>query len=528
MEDTENSTNLENAYKPELPAADGAGKNSKRNKLALSVIAFILLALCAFALFIFLSPKHPIDVVASAVVKTADMYENERAKAFLKKASEGGSFEFRIHPTEILKSYAVMLDADAVIKLYTDKTLGKSVCTVEAGIDGNTAASAYLYFNNNFLILASEEFLGGNVYGIDIANLEENLPGSVFADNSGSDYALYKADFESLLDAVKNYSRASADAINVMGLYEKLYRTALEAFKDNIATEMTKINDGETGKATLVTVTVNNENFYASIEQFLRAVSEDEELREQLYYLFDLGSSYYVYSPYEEPESPRDRFESFFTDDFEKNLLDLKASICEETEAFEAVIKFYIKSGYINRLTADIISDGEKTSQMEYTSKGSKGKITEATFSYKDDYRTDLISYAYQNSDTAQNVSLKILSDDYEVLNILYSYVKADKSYVCTADFYDSEVMFKFTGSFEFAEEAMRLTLDEIYYYDGYEQVTLEPDASFTVNKKDRMPAFPESFKDVITMSEEELDAAIYEIQTSVQEFAFKIIQMLG
>lgn len=169
-------------------------------------------------------------------------------------------------------------------------------------VDGENTVDLTGYFSAKALVLVSA--LLDAPYGIEYAKLAENLPDSVFAPDSGSQFALDQEDYDQLLELVSGAAAMGADAaelpdesgVDISGLTDSVtalmpaLTTAIQAASQNMTMQTTtgkvSINGAEVNVQT-VKVQYGTAAVAALFDSLLATAKDDEAVQNALIGLID-------------------------------------------------------------------------------------------------------------------------------------------------------------------------------------------------------------------------------------------------
>ena len=170
-------------------------------------------------------------------------------------------------------------------------------------VDGENTVDLTGYFSAKALVLVST--LLDAPYGIEYAKLAENLPDSVFAPDSGSQFALDQEDYDQLLELVSGAAAMGADAaelpdvsgVDISGLTDAIV-ALVPAFSQGIeAASKNMTMESSTGKLTIngtevnvqtVKVQYGTASVIALYDAVLSAAKDDEAAQNAIATLIDL------------------------------------------------------------------------------------------------------------------------------------------------------------------------------------------------------------------------------------------------
>ena len=169
-------------------------------------------------------------------------------------------------------------------------------------VDGENTVDLTGYFSAKALVLVSA--LLDAPYGIEYAKLAENLPDSVFAPDSGSQFALDQEDYDQLLELVSGAAAMGADAaelpdvsgMDISGLTDSVtalmpaLTTAIQAASQNMTMQTTtgkvSINGAEVNVQT-VKVQYGTAAVAALVDSLLATAKDDEAVQNAMIALID-------------------------------------------------------------------------------------------------------------------------------------------------------------------------------------------------------------------------------------------------
>lgn len=170
-------------------------------------------------------------------------------------------------------------------------------------VDGENTIDLTGYFSAKALVLVSA--LLDAPYGIEYAKLAENLPDSVFAPDSGSQFALDQEDYDQLLELVSGAAAMGADAaelpdvsgVDISGLTDAIV-ALVPAFSQGIEVASKNMTmESSTGKLTIngtevnvqtVKVQYGTASVIALYDAVLSAAKDDEAAQNAIATLIDL------------------------------------------------------------------------------------------------------------------------------------------------------------------------------------------------------------------------------------------------
>lgn len=466
----------------------------------------------------FATPTEKVEKsIKNAVVNIVKTDEFKMAD----KVFNGGSVEVLFDVEKFLDIMGgASMDIDVGAKMYFD--FSKQQMAVEGNVkmEGNELADASLFFTKDAVAAFSDVLLGGDGYGVDFTDLENNLSDSwlgsqmydylgIDADEVNEALGLLKTNMDYSKDLQKNY----------IAVCEIVLDCALDAVQDNaeISTGKDSMTFGETTVSTdEITLTMDDEALVAFMEDFLTSLRESKKIEKHLDKIESTMED--MSALIGEDEEFEGLYESFIEslDDALDNIDDIEDSV----EGFELEVVFDLSKGLKKELLGVELSckmDGEKV-KAEFACGPTWSKIEEARFEVDSGYSSVEAVYVVDTDDKNNyNAKLEVGADDYTVLEANISWDKKSGDFTLNADV-DGE---------EFTVDAI-LLVDEssISISPQYiETPDIEQDVSFIqviINTSEVMPEMGE-FKDVLTMSEEEIaelgESVGSTVMTLIEEF---------
>lgn len=183
-------------------------------------------------------------------------------------------------------------------KLAVDFANSLAAIALQMEADG-TALDLSLF--GSMTAYALQSSLLDQVYGVDRTKIEENLPKSVFAPDSGSAYALDEESYAALMEALTAskaaYTEAPEDIGAATALAEKYGSIIVEAISGKLKNEagFETITIGtEEVRAMVTSVTLDTDAICGIVESILSEAAQDEELKALAAAYFDQRGVYEV------------------------------------------------------------------------------------------------------------------------------------------------------------------------------------------------------------------------------------------
>lgn len=501
-----------NDRRPVKPARFG-----KTLIVACIVIAVAALAVtAAVAAFVVASPAA---LLVQGAKNSAQALEENPVIQLMADVVDGGSAELELELDELLDMILdfgdLGLNGSVSLKLYNDVADQKTAAVAKVDIGEKEFADASIMLSGYDLIVTSASLLEGNAYGIDLEHAEEYFPTSVF----GPDGYLALG-----IDSIEG----TAEYINNRAILKKKAEALAEEFSAVLLTslrkhaEMTKgsgelLFSGENTRVSVVTITLDREDFLAVVADMITYLREDEQARElfeayadeaelkmkadyvsdRAYYEMNYGlTSYEEYRSY------------FYGDTFDP--VDEVYAVLDEVEAeletfdeFDKVTaQFYITKLRKELVGADLCIEAEEDlSTFELRAGPAMKDLREISLHMTGAYDDVTVLYEVEVNDKTEYVAcLSVRDDDFEVLSCEIEWDRQDG---------DFEIALVENGGRYFVESTLEVS-EEGAVFDlntiGRNSVMLELDAVLTLKTDDKMPEIPQKYVDIMKLTNEDLE----------------------
>ena len=365
---------------------------------------------------------------------------------------------------------------------------------------GDFHASGDIYLSNELIYIKEDHILGG-AYGITPKELSADLRSSIFAPDSGSEYAIPD---EEVFDAITETSdSADLDAMkkDAEKLLKKYIKQAWKIICDDAEfdSETTDVRlNGEKKTVRVVTIDVDADAMASMLRDAYDFLKNDGDVVKFIETYQSSFSSFAgeLYNT-EEYGSMAEAFEALI-DDIGDDLDEL----CEELhDSGEERITIEIATP---KLTADLLKltvkvDDDVFATLDFGEKGLK-----KTDKISVEVEETKIAYEITQNDKKQfDAALKIDGEKPASISIN----KADHSYKLKCDTYTV------SGSIETKRKSTTITVDKITdsWYSSYEnkqkESTYETDIKIVINEKDKIPAAPKTYRKISEISDHDVEA---------------------
>lgn len=400
----------------------------------------------------------------------------------------------------------VYLDA----KLAVDFANNLAAMAWQMETDG-TALDFALFGSMTAYVLQSS--LLDQVYGVDRTKIEENLPKSVFAPDSGSAYALdeesYAALMEALITSKVAYAEAPEDTGDATALAEKYGSILVEAIsgklKNEAGFETITIGSQEI-RAMVTSVTLDTDAICGIAESILSEAAQDEELKALAAAYFDQTGVYEVTGMTGE-EMAAEMWENM--DAYTQEIV---ASIQEAAVSLSG--KMYMKGVSPVAVALEVtVQDDPLSIQLTLGEEPLKSGEVSLVVTAGD---VEMVRMAYEvveNTEETYAARFSFSEGETDVLQFALAWDKIASAYVISTAV--DGVPMSLSGTVTQEEDAIIITLDAINGVDmGEISLTLREEETVEI------PAFTE----ILTLTEEQAGTfvegimAIYDILYGAEE----------
>ena len=443
--------------------------------------------------------NSPSYVAANALTSFVDDLLDRDEIAPIYSAVTGGSIEASV--SNVTSYGDDVFDGKASGKIYFAKN--KIMLTeLNINIDDFEIKNGEIYMSED-VIYVSEDKIVGDAYGVKLSELADNLADSIFAADSGSDYAMDKEIYEKLMDALE-----STDNKKLTDDAEKLIKTLVkDLFKivlDNAEIESESASTRIGGKKTdvrMVTITIDDEAVEGiikdaydylleskDIEKFLE--KHEDALAPLLAEVYDdekydsLSEAYY--GMLEEAEDDVEDMCDSISDGFEDITLEIATP-----KLTTKLLKLELKVGKESIFTLDCGKDGIKDSDKVTLQVGDDIKVT----------------YEVKESDSKSYQSCLSVDQYGDVMQYTINIDKQKETYKVTVGEKGDDESYVITGDFITKGDATTITIGKLACEeDGESEEIFSSDITITIEKSDKMPSPIKDFKTIADIKEDDIE----------------------
>lgn len=472
-------------------------KPGKKGKLGIvfSVIGVAAIACIAVAVLFLTGKKSPAKTVVEAFVNTTDAIGDKSEYAsFLSDYLT--SDKLGISVTGGMKDYGV----DISCNFATD---GKNASlTADATMSG-FKLDAKLYGSENELVVTSNSLVDGKLYGINLNEITENLPNSIFASDSDSDYALDAEEEQQIMDYINQSKKMEGFMADIKSdeISKTVKAAIIKAFEDNLKFNKTKKDvevDGSSVSATVIECSFDQ----TTIANIVKSVCDQVKDEEQIEALFT------TLSQLDESITSEDTF----------------ASIMEAVEDPEVSYKGTLSVALNSKdqmMTADITLNGENGAvQFEFIFGKDPEKSNHVSGKIIDESST--MSYEYTVSEDTNEkyhaeykISTVLDAIDYTneiVAAVDYNRVSGEADVTLSQD---DNIICGFKGNVSLSKDQLTIKPQEFTYSEGTISLS-DYDITVVLDKAAKVERYTGDYADILDMSSEDFDALIQELGTSL------------
>lgn len=375
--------------------------------------------------------------------------------------------------------------------------------------DGQVLAQRGLFYNGSAIAIQDTNLLE-DTYGIDLSQAAVNLPGSVFAPDSGSVLALDQQLYNALLptEAADNAKESDGNviisqdendslgiiggadgptAIFVTGDTGKLLSTLLKSVSTKTAPGELILDSG-TIKTTETTITLDAKGMAKLAGTVLEQIERDPQAKAALEELLS--------------NLPRDTQQTDLFTDLDKTVSSLEDALTQAGAGFAASIARDRKTKELLSVSASLACDGE-TLDFQAVLPESRCSLVRST---ADGQASTANLKVEENTDDAFALRFHTTQNDEESSSIHFLWDKKAGTYVLTIK--NGDETDELTGRLQPSENTLVITADAA---NGQ---ALE-DCSLTLRRDD--PAQMPQFQDILTMSEDSILQILHNVIQAVQ-----------
>lgn len=373
-------------------------------------------------------------------------------------------------------------------EMYVSEKDGKAAQTYKLTGTEGTSAEVYLYTGRDGFKIGTSGNSGRHIYDVTMDGFAEKLAASIFAPESGSDYAMAQDEYDALVKYMEEISAAADDSSKSADKLSAIFEDYTEAHPP-VTEEKTETDiGGETVSANTVTYSYSKEDIVLIADQLIDV------------YLNDYADE--------------NEFEYYTKDEVKEQIM----SVFDEMDGCELKIVHCINAKTHVLMTTDIdvlITVGDEA--MGISADAFYGADPEN--SIKQTYSAGISSgdEVYEiKADVirVENGSSMVitLSDNGEESELAsFAFNRYGENYTITMDIPDEEISCKAEGTVKTDKKSFEITLDRISAVSGSAEVSYLPKGVVRVEKGGAMPEL-DAEKEFLDITEKELDTLLENI----------------
>lgn len=383
---------------------------------------------------------------------------------------------------------------------YANEKDAKTAQTYALTGSKGTTAEFYIFAGENGMKVGTSGNSGRHIYDVTFEGLAEKLAASIFAPDSGTEYALSQSDYDVLLGYAEDITAAiggNEEQNKYVEIIDACIAEKPPVVEEKIDTDI----GGVTANANIITYNIPKESLYALFEKYVDLMLEDYEISEEM-------AEYYS------------------KEDMKKEYM----SMLDTFEEYSLKITYYINSKTHVLMKSDIIFNG--------ISEGEAGEIYIKAL-YGDDPANAMnqkfnigmtsaemaadveFDIAYGENTTEINITAVIDEETTEVAKITSS--KDGENYNITLYVPMAEMTGTVDGTIKTEKDSFTLTVDKLALVEGAGEVSYMPKGVISVSKGGAIPEL-EAEKEFLDITVDEMDALAENVENDVtavlEEFA--------
>ena len=468
----------------------------KANKKRIIGAAITLFVVLVISIGVLIYINTPAVVAARAVSKFANDLVDRNEFSAISQTLTNGSIEASLSSITV-DDNEVFEDASVSGKMYfaTDAFMLENFL-----ININDfKLSGDVYLSSDLVYIQEDEILDG-AYGIEKDSFADDLRGSIFAYNSGSDYEIFDDEglYNALLQAYDDPQDEAMmkDAEKIVKNYTKEFYKIVCKYADfESKNDQVKI-DGKKQNVRVITITIDEKAVAAIYEEMIEFIVNDDSI---IKFIEKYDSQFALVEYQYGIESIVSWYEDML-DTLDDNIDEMCDMI--ESADFEIEIEMVTPRASVKILQLTMSANNEKMFTLDVGSKGIKktDKITLSSGNNK------IVYEIKDNSNKAYKASLKTNGKEYVSINIDYN---KEKYEINLGNKEDSSIYITIKGEISKSGKTYTMSLDTIeceQLYGGY-KTTIETDLEITMKTKDKIPNAPKEFTTIDDIEESDIEA---------------------
>lgn len=350
------------------------------------------------------------------------------------------------------------------------------------GTEG-TSAEVYLYTGKDGLKIGTNGISGRHVYDVTFEGLTEKLAASIFAPDSGTEYAMEQEEYDLIMQYINEMSAAmegdgSESADKLLAVIDDFKEAHPPVTEEKADADI----DGETVSANIVIYSYSKEDIASLTEQFV-----------------DLYLNEYA--------DEKD-FEYYSKDEQKEQIM----SLFDKMDSCDLKIVHYVNSKSHMLMMTDtyiLVTVGEETMCISVDALYGADPENSASQSYRASISNSSDEYAFRadvaSAENSSSITMFVTESDEEQEFATISSNKDGENYTITLDIPSAEISCKAEGTVKTNKKSFEITLDRVSAVSGSAEVSYLPKGVMTVEKSSTMPEL-DAEKEFLDITEEEMD----------------------
>lgn len=501
-----------NVYEQETPAFE----TKKRNpKVLAAIVAAVVLVVSLVALLILNSPT----VAATLTLKGAanGLLDRGEVKPLMNTVT-GGSLQFSVDG--ITATYddgytEDVFDGKVAGKLYMSK---KALMLTDFKLNvEDLALAGEAYVSRDVVYVTENKVLKGS-YGVNMDTLAQDLKKSIFAPDSGSDYAMDEDVYDQLIDVLENLESNPDLEKDAKKLLKNIVKDVEKIVISNaeITSESDKVRiGGKRQNVRAITIAIDDNAMEGIIRDLYDYLCESDDIVKFIEKYEDtiipvLGDAF----DEDEYDSLVELYEEFL-EEFEEEIDD----ICDSVSDMDTVeLVLYTPKGQTKLLKVELVVEDDTIASIDF---GKKGVKNSDNIELEVDGETVFTYEIKERSSKAIEAKLEFEFDG-EKYTISADVDKKAEKYTIefksasTYSYSNYTDTYTITGKYSTKGDTTTVTVDKVTNKYGSSEMSTDVykvKATLVMDTHDRMPKPKEDFKTIAKITEDKLDEWIEELE---------------
>lgn len=357
------------------------------------------------------------------------------------------------------------------------------------GTEG-TSAELYFYTGKDGLKIGTNGNSGRHVYDVTFEGFAEKLASSIFAPDSGTEYAMEQESYNLLLQYIEGISstveESEAPADKMTALFNDFAEIYTPVTEEKVESDI----GGETVSANMVTYSYSKDDIVYMWEEFVDVYLDD--------YMDETAFEYYT----------------------KDELKEQMTSVFDEIDGCELKIVHYVNSKSHALMMSDIdliVTVGDETACFFMDALYGAEPENSDKQSFKAGISGDGDEYCITADLTREENGSSVavaLSENGEVTELASFASRRDgENYKLTLDIPDSEISCSAEGTIKTDKKSFEITLDKVSATTGSAEVSYMPNGVVTVEKGTPMPEL-DADGELLNITEEDFSTLLENIES--------------